>query len=566
MRRGEIGIMVFGNGDPRGDLSIDNDGGNVPPEGARIMKKRILASALALVLTMSMAACGAGQPTGTDAPATGETAAQTQGYEVDTLKLAGGSDWGVPSPYLNVSRGPGQSKMRLVFASLLEKDETGDVAWLAESWKVEGSNYTFTLFPDTKFHDGTPLTTEDIAFTLDYFRQYPPVTNTLGAGDKYLVDSYSIVDERTITITVKEPTADTLSSLGSFVILPKHIWEKVEDPYNFTDGANLVGSGAYRCTQYDGATGSYEFTAFDGWCNGKPAAERILFVPVSDALLAFENGEIDITSMPADLADTYRNNPEIGVVEKKNDFGYKMLINYEKCPDFLNLELRQALYAALDRQSIVDKVFRGAGSVGSAGYVPEGSLFYNDQVVQYDYDPAKAKAAFDGKGLSIKLLISDSAGDISIAEIVKNNLEAAGIAVEVTAFDSSTRDQMVNDGDYEFAIVGNGGWGNNPPTYMRTIFSDKSKNKGGNPHSMGPIGYSNEEITKLAEDQVYEVDFEARKQMFKDLQKLVSEEIPVIVLANQSSYSMFRKDYYDGWMKTYAYQQTEQNRLSFMSR
>ena len=149
---------------------------------------------------------------------------------------------------------------------------------------------------------------------------------------------------------------------------------------------------------------------------------------------------------------------------------------------------------------------------------------------------------------------------------MKNDLEAAGIAVEVTAFDSSTRDQMVNDGDYEFAIVGNGGWGNNPPTYMRTIFSDKSKNKGGNPHSMGPIGYSNEEITKLAEDQVYEVDFEARKQMFKDLQKLVSEEIPVIVLANQSSYSMFRKDYYDGWMKTYAYQQTEQNRLSFMSR
>ena len=69
------------------------------------MKKRILASALALVLTMSMAACGAGQPAGTDAPATGETAAsetvlQTQpeqGYEVETLKLAGGSDWVCPA-------------------------------------------------------------------------------------------------------------------------------------------------------------------------------------------------------------------------------------------------------------------------------------------------------------------------------------------------------------------------------------------------------------------------------------------------------------------------------------
>lgn len=536
------------------------------------MKKRILASVLALALALGTAACGSGGPEQTTAPTGGETTAQTQpeqsggGCEVDTLKLAGGTDWGVPSPYLNVSRGPGQAKMRLVFASLLEKDETGDVAWLAERWQVDGKNYTFTLFPDTKFHDSTPLTTGDIAFTLDYFKQFPPVTNPLGAGDGYIVDSYQVVDERTITITVKEPAADTLSSLGSFVILPKHIWEGVTDPYNFTDPENLVGSGAYMCTQYDGATGSYEFTAFDGWCNGQPAAQRILFVPVSDALLAFENGEIDITSMPADLMDTYLNDPSIGVVEKKNDSGYKLLINFEKHPEFLDLELRQALYAALDRQSIVDKVFRGAGSVGSAGYVPEGSLFYNDQVVKYDYDPEKAKAAFEGKNIEVTLLTSDSGSDVSIGEILKNDLEAAGIHVTVTAFDSATRDDKVNSGDYEFAIVGNGGWGNNPPTYMRTIFSDVSKNKGGNPHSMGPIGYSNEEITKLAEDQVYEVDFEARKQMFKDLQKLVSEEIPVIVLANQSSYSMFRKDYYDGWMKTYAYQQTEQNRLSFMSR
>ena len=101
---------------------------------------------------------------------------------------------------------------------------------------------------------------------------------------------------------------------------------------------------------------------------------------------------------------------------------------------------------------------------------------------------------------------------------------------------------------------------------MRTIFSDVSKNKGGNPHSMGPIGYSNDKITELAEAQVNEVDFEARKQMFKDLQKLVSEEIPLIVLANKSSYSMYRSDYYDNWMKTYAYQQAEQNRLSYMTR
>lgn len=490
----------------------------------------------------------------------------TPDYAVETLKLEGGTDWGAPSPFLNVSRGPGTAKMRLVFASLLEKDENGDVSWLAEQWSIDGQDYTFTLFENAVFHDGVPLTTADVAFSLDYFKEHPPVSNPLGVGEGYLVDHYTIVDERTIIISVKEPNADTLANLGSFVILPKHIWEAVEDPNTYTGEGYLVGSGAYQCTAYDGATGSYAFTAFPGWCNGQAAAEQILFVPVSDALLAFENGEIDITSMPADLASVYLDDPEIGLVEKKNDMGYKLLINFENCPEFLELSQRQALYAALDRQSIVDNVFRGAGSVGSAGYVPEGSLFYNDNVVTYKYDPEAAKAAFADTNYDISLLISDSGDDVSIGEIVRNNLEAVGFTVRVTAYDSATRDSMVNSGEYEFAIVGNGGWGNNPPTYMRTIFSDLSKNTGGNPHSMGPIGYENAEITRLAEAQQNEIDFEARKQLFQELELLVSQEIPLIVLANQSSYSIYRQNYYDGWMKTYAYQQAEQNRLSFMAR
>ena len=496
----------------------------------------------------------------------GSSGGPENSYRVDTLKLAGGADWGVPSPYLNVSRGPGQAKMRLVFASLLEKDETGDVPWLAESWSFEGKDYTFTLFKGQSFHDGEPLTTEDVAFTIDYFRQYPPVTNSLGAGDGFIVDSYTIIDDYTITITVKEADADTLSNLGSFVILPKHIWENVEDPYTYNVPDCLVGSGAYMCTGYEGATGSYEFTAFDGWVNGKQAAQRILFVPVSDELLAFENGEIDIASMPADLKDKYMGDESIGFVEKADDMGYKMLINFEKLPEFLDISLRRGVYAALDRQSIVDNVFRGMGSVGSAGYVPESSLFYNENVVKYDYDPELAREVLGEKGFEISLLTDDAADGISIGEIVKNGLEAAGMSVTVEAVDSASRDDRINKGDYDFAIVGNGGWGNNPPGYMRTLFSDISKYTGTNPASMGPRGYSNEQMTLLAEGQLKETDFEKRKEMFQELEYLVSEEIPLFVLGNQSSYSMYRKDYYDGWMKTYAYQQAEQNRLSYMAR
>lgn len=473
-------------------------------------------------------------------------------YSVSTLKLEGGTDWGAPNPFLCQSRGPGTAKMKLVYGSLLEKDEEGDVPWLAESWTVDGSDYTFTLFDNASFQDGNPLTAQDVAFTLDYYREHPPVSNPLGVGEDFLVDHYTVVDDHTITLTVDEPDADTLSNLGSFVILPQHIWSKVEDPYSYTGEGYLVGSGAFSCTQYDGATGLYEFTAYEGWCNGTQGTEKIQFIPVSDPLLAFDAGELDITSLPADLKDSYLSDPNIGLVDKANDMGYKLLINYEACPEFLDLTYRQAVYAAIDRQSVVDNVFRGAGTVGSAGYVPQGSIFYNEHVVQYDYDPQKAQEVLGGQNLSVTLLCGNSADDLAIAEIIKNGLTQAGMTVSVTAYDSATRDDTINRGTYEFALVGNGGWGNNPPTYMRTLFSDVSKFSGTNPHSMGAIGYSNAEMTRLAEGQQYETDFDQRLAMFQELELLVSQEIPILVIANQSTYSMYRKDYYDGWMKTYA--------------
>ena len=121
------------------------------------------------------------------------------------------------------------------------------------------------------------------------------------------------------------------------------------------------------------------------------------------------------TSLPADLMDAYLNDPSIGVVEKANDMGYKLLINYERCPDFLELALRQGVYAAIDRQSVVDSVFRGAGTVGSAGYVPQGSLYYKENVVQSPYDPEAARAVFAGKGYSVTLLCGDDGDDLAIA-------------------------------------------------------------------------------------------------------------------------------------------------------
>lgn len=488
-----------------------------------------------------------------------------ESYRLLTLKLAGGTDWGLPNPYLHDPRGPGTAKMKLVFDSLLEADEEGDIPWLAEDWSIEGNTYTFTINQNAMFHDGERVTTEDIAFTIDYYKKYPPVTNYLAGAQGNIISSYEIVDDTTIRITVHEPLANTLVQLGSFTILPKHIWEKVEDPYTFNEPEALIGCGPYKLGTYDPATGSYEFIAFKDYYGLKPVTERLLFVPISDPVLAFENGEIDLADVPADLMEKYQSDPTIGMIGKDNDFGYKMLINMERLPVFKDLELRKAIYYALDREEIVEKVFRGKGSVASAGYVPVTSFFYNDQVKKYEYDPLRAKALLKDKNISISLLTGNAGNDVKVAELIKIGLEEAGVKVNVIAVDSKVRDEKIFAGEYDFALVGNGGWGRTPD-YLRTLYSSVSKFTGTNPHYMGPIGYDNVKITELAEQQLKELDFNKRVELFKELQYEISKEIPIIVIANQTSYVMFKKDYYDQWVKTYDYQQFEQNRLSYVEK
>jgi len=490
---------------------------------------------------------------------------QSEGYRLETLKLAGGTDWGMPNPYLHDPRGPGTAKMKLVFDSLLEADPSGDIPWLAKEWSIEGNTYTFIINEKAKFHDGERVSTEDIAFTIDYYKKYPPVTNYLASAQGNIVKDYEIIDDTTIKITVYEPLANTLVQLGSFAVLPKHIWEKVEDPYTFTGPEALIGSGPYRFGAYDSATGSYEFIAFEDYYGPKPVTARLLFVPVSDPVLAFENGEIDLADVPADLLDKYRSDPSVGILGKDNDFGYKMLINMERHPVFKDVELRKAIYHALDREGIVEKVFRGEGSVASAGYVPVTSLFYNERVEKYDYNPSLAAGLLKDKNISVSLLTGNSGNDVKVAELIKINLEEAGVKVNVVAVDSKVRDEKIFAGEYDFALVGNGGWGR-LPDYLRTMYSSKSKFTGTNPHYMGPLGYDNAKITGLAERQLRELDFNKRKELLEELQYEISKEVPIIVIANHTSYVMFRNDYYDGLFKTYDYQQFEQNRLSYVEK
>lgn len=477
-----------------------------------------------------------------------------------------GGDWGFPSPFAHYSRGPGMSKMRLIYDSLLEKGEEGLIPWLAKEWAIspDGREYTFVLNLGVKWHDGKMLTAEDVKFSFEYFTKHPPVSDSLFIDGKPFIEKIEVIDENQAKIVVNEPNATVLDRLGIVRIIPEHIWKDIDDPKKVMDLDKLVGCGPYILTDYNQEQGKYRFQAFKDYWGPTPRVDVIEFIPVSDTVLAFENGEIDLLDVPADLMDRYKNNKEFKILKSPAFWGYKLLFNMEKKPELVDVNTRKAIAHAIDVDELIEKVARGAAVPASPGYLPMDHIWHNPDVTKYEFDIDKAKELLNNKSLNLTLLISDNKKEARIAELLKINLAKAGINLAVHAVDMKTRDSQVKEQNYELALIGHGGWGRDADclreAYAVTVARDAS------PVSNVIPGYSNPEINELCKEQLTELDEQKRKSMIMELQKLISDEIPLLPLYNTIDYVAFKPEKYDGWVHVFDHHAVTHNKLSYLER
>lgn len=481
------------------------------------------------------------------------------------IRLEGG-DWGFPSPFAHYSRGPGMAKMRLIYDSLLEKGEKGLIPWLAKSWSIspDGREYTFVLNSQVKWHDGEILSAEDVKFSFEYFLKHPPVSNSLLIDGKPFIEKIDIIDENQVKITVSEPNSTILDRLGIVRIIPKHIWETIDDPKKVTDLDKLVGCGPYILTDYSQEQGAYRFQAFKDYWGPKPLVDIIEFVPVSDPVLAFEKGEIDLIKVPEDLMTRYLGNEEYKLLKSPAFWGYKLMFNMEKKPELADIAVRKAIAHAINVNELIEKVARGAAVPASPGYLPIDHIWHNPDVTKYEFDLEKAKALLNNRILDLVLLIADDQKEARIAELLKINFAKVGINLRVQAVDMKTRDSMVKEQNYELALIGHGGWGQDADilreNYGVTVAKDSS------PSSNVIPGYSNRKINELCEKQLTELDEESRKAMIMELQKIISDEIPLLPLYNTVEYAVFRPQKYDGWVHVFDHHEVTHNKLSYLER
>ena len=536
--------------------------------------KKTLAMILALCMIFALCACGSSAQTGTEQPASNDAsvsdntvaneAASDSGYVIEVLKLDNdGGDFGGPNPFRHSTRGPGSTKMRHVFDSLLQEGPDDYIPWLAESWSISDDNlaYTFTLHRDATWHDGEPVTADDVAFSIDYYSKYPNNGGNLFTADSSIIDHYEVTDDYTIVIYAAKALSTNTGNIGTLPIIPRHIWENVEDPYNYDGDDKYIGCGMYKLVSYDSATGSYQFEANENYYGHKPAAHYIDYSPTSDDILAFENGDIAMADVSADLYDAYASREDIAMIPKNDEMGYRLMLNMEKVPALQDVEVRAAIYRALDRNKMVDSVFQGLGHVASAGYVPQTNPFYSDDVVKYDYDAEAAKEVLAPLGLKLRFVIGqDTPAEATLAELVKMDLEAAGVEVTVESYDVPTRDSMATSGDYDILLTYHGGWNAEPVSMLSAIYAGtpgKSK--------WVTYGYSNDELVSLIRSIPSIFDNDELKNAYDKAQVIISEDIPQLPLITQVSYAMYRPAEYDCWQACFNSTQFANCRLSYTS-
>ncbi|MDT8305389.1 MAG: ABC transporter substrate-binding protein [Anaerolineae bacterium] len=491
--------------------------------------------------------------------------------ETTRLRIAIVGDESTLHPYTYVTGYPGWNLLLLQYDTLYQLDGDGvPQPWLATAAEVsdDGLTVTIDLRDDVAWHDGEPFTAADVTFSYEYYKEHTeagrftrdlrPIASTEVDGD------YRVI----LTLAAPSPSLE-LGTLADVPIIPEHIWSAVEAPaeHVFESGTN-VGTGPFILTEYE-ADRFYRFVANENYWAGKPAVDELVAIQFADdagALAAFRSREADMIVDPV--------SPEqINLMAAMNDvevlqgplFTTQML-NYdmERAP-FNHAAVRQAISLAVDRQDLIDTVYLGAATPGSAGWIHPASPLFNP-AVETLYDPEQAGTLLDEAG------ITDSDGDgireldgqplsfefitpgadslrLRIAELVREMLLVVGIDAQVIAVEQGTWEDAVwpefdvaQGRDYDMAM-----WGWSAPVQADPVRLSSLIHSDPAIGSLNLTGYVNEEADALSEELNSATDPDRRAELIGRLQEIIAEEMPFVLLLYPDGAYTFWGDVYDGW-------------------
>lgn len=442
---------------------------------------------------------------------------------------------------------------RLLYQSLVRFDSRGlPYGELAESWGVskDGTVYNFSLRQGTIWHDGEPLTAEDVLFTVQLLRNGGNIVPAdLQAFWQNI--EVKILDPHNLQFRLPEPFSPFLDYL-TFGIVPRHILDGltidqiVDHEFNFAP----VGSGPFRFAGFiveDGLLAGVELAAFDKYLPQPPFIEKIAFRYYPDAQSAWQaylDGKVQgIGQVPAQIVSDVLAAPELSVYTgRRPEIGMIFLNLNRPEVDFLQeAKIRRALLQGLDRQAMIDRVLGGYATIADGAILPDTWAYYGN-LLRVEYDPVAAQAALreagyifetegatvrskSGKALQLTLLYPDSETHRLLAESVQRDWQALGVQVTLEAL---PYDQLVNDRlaqrDYQAALVDiNLSRSPDPDPYP---FWDQAQSTGGQNYSQ----WDNRLVSEYLEQARVTVDLAERTRLYNNFQAIFEQELPSLPL------------------------------------
>lgn len=341
-----------------------------------------------------------------------------------------------------------------VFEGLVDLDpvtQKAEPALAAEMpTKVDDTTYEIDLREGATFHNGDPVTAEDVVFS--YERVLNPDNNSLFRTFIDFVDTVTAVDDDTVQITTDYPFSLIEERLGVVKIVPKSVVEA--DPEGF--GTNPVGSGPYSLVsavpedkivfeRYDDYNGPHPALAAGmNWNLLSDASARVTAMSTGTIQAMEDVPYIDVDSL-ASAAD----------VESVQSFGLLFMMFNTKAAPFDDVRVRQAMHYALDMDKIIETGMLG-NATPATSFLPETYPNYNEASTVYSYDPEKAEELLAEAGvddLSITLLTTDTGWVKEVAPLIKESLDAIGIDTTLDIGQSAAMYEKVDSGDYTVAIA-----------------------------------------------------------------------------------------------------------------
>ncbi|MEM7743470.1 MAG: ABC transporter substrate-binding protein [Pseudomonadota bacterium] len=433
----------------------------------------------------------------------------------------------------------GQPGAQLFAAPLRYDADWTPQPYLAESWEVsdDGLTVTLNLVQDAVFHDGQPITSSDVAFSVKTVQENHPFKTMFAP-----VEAVETPDAHTAVLKLSQPHPALLLAMSSQLlpIIPEHIYGDGQDPKTHPANAEgVVGSGPFKLVEFERDQHIILEKNETFFIEGRPYVDRIVMRIIKDGsarTIALENGEVHLSAFEANARDLKRMSGKDNLVVTSEGYGaigpIAWLAFNTKSEYVSDVRVRQAIAYAVDRNFITNALFLGMAAPAKTGIHPD-SPFYKADVEPYDLDIDKANALLDAAGyapgddgIRFKLVLDYGWASIKPpAEYLKPQLKKIGIDIEVRAApDFPTWAKRISGYDFDMTwdVVFN--WGDPVIGVHRTYDSQNIKE--------GVIWsntqqYENTTIDDLMAKAAVETDPAKRATLYAEFQEILTEELPL---------------------------------------